>query len=467
MHPRRLLALPILAGLAILVADRLLWDAPLGLGAALLALALGAAVVVRGTPRPAAWAAVAMAAVLLLIDPGPLATILAVLALGGAALLARGWRPAAPAAAGRAVAGALLAALPRVIRDAYAVRRLRGRPLGISAWIVPLLGAAGFLVLFGIGNPVIGQWWGRLGDWLAEIGLPAPGRIVLWWAALFGAWTLARARSRAQTLQAVAAAVREPDALWTMRCLIAFNLAFVVQNACDLLYLWGGAGLPEGMTYASYAHRGAYPLVAAALLAGAFVLLCVRPGGVAERSPAARWLVLAFLIQTVVLAASSWWRLDLYVEAYGLSRWRLAALAWIGLVGLGLALIAWRIWRQRSGRWLVEANAWAVLAVLLVAALGDTDGLIANHNVERCLRGDASFDLAYIESLGVAALPALERLDHRRTDVATAAAIARLRGELHDQLSDWRGWSWRRLAVRSELAATASAPRARLLPAAR
>ena len=38
------------------------------------------------------------------------------------------------------------------------------------------------------------------------------------------------------------------------------------------------------MTYASYAHRGAYPLIVTALLAGGFVLLALRPnGGMEER----------------------------------------------------------------------------------------------------------------------------------------------------------------------------------------
>lgn len=452
MHPRRLLALPAVAGLTIILADRLLWDAPLGLGAGLLALAVGACLVARLTPRPAAWLAVASAAVLLVIDPGLLAGALAIMLLGAAAVIARGWSPTAPAAAARAISGAVLRALPRLPHDVRLYRRLRGGRMGLSAWFVPALGALGFLVLFGLGNPLIGRWWAALGDWLGDIGLPAPGRIALWWSALLASWTLARARGQTALAAAAASVVREPDARWTVRCLIAFNAAFVLQNLCDLVYLWGGAGLPADMTYASYAHRGAYPLVAAALLAGAFVLVCVRPGGLAERSPLARWLVLVFLIQTVVLALSSWWRLDLYVDAYGLSRWRLATLVWMGLIALGLGFIALRIHGQRSSGWLVEANAWALATVLLTAAVADGDGLIARHNVDRSMRGGQPLDLAYTAGLGIAALPALERFVAIHRDAEAHGEVERLRQRLHDELSDWRGWSWRRWAIRAELA---------------
>ena len=39
---------------------------------------------------------------------------------------------------------------------------------------------------------------------------------------------------------------------------------------------------PTASTYAAYAHRGAYPLIATALLAAGFVLVAMRPGGPAE-----------------------------------------------------------------------------------------------------------------------------------------------------------------------------------------
>ena len=38
------------------------------------------------------------------------------------------------------------------------------------------------------------------------------------------------------------------------RPLILFNALFALQSGLDLLYLWGGANLPGGMSHAEYAH---------------------------------------------------------------------------------------------------------------------------------------------------------------------------------------------------------------------
>ncbi len=63
-----------------------------------------------------------------------------------------------------------------------------------------------------------------------------------------------------------------------LRALIVFNLMFAVQTVLDAAYLWGGVALPDGMTYASYAHRGAYPLIVTALIAAGFVLAALQAG---------------------------------------------------------------------------------------------------------------------------------------------------------------------------------------------
>lgn len=43
--------------------------------------------------------------------------------------------------------------------------------------------------------------------------------------------------------------------------LLIFNIIFLVQNLMDVVFIWGGSELPDGLTYAKYAHQGAYPLV--------------------------------------------------------------------------------------------------------------------------------------------------------------------------------------------------------------
>ncbi len=104
------------------------------------------------------------------------------------------------------------------------------------------------------------------------------------------------------------------------------------------------------MSLAEYAHRGAYPLIATALLAGLFVLVALRPGQADRQQAAGRaawwWPGSA---QNLLLVASSILRTADYIEAYALTRFRIAAMIWMVLVGLDLVLICWRM-LARQGR---------------------------------------------------------------------------------------------------------------------
>lgn len=164
-----------------------------------------------------------------------------------------------------------------------------------------------------------------------------------------------------------------------LRALIIFNLLLGVQTVFDATLLWGGAALPHGMTYAEYARRGAYPLLATALLAGAFAL-AARPflGEHRLLTP----LVLLWLGQNVALCLSSALRLELYVEAFGLTYLRLYAMVWVALVGAGLALTAWQIWRVRPNVWLLTRSAALGLGVLYLSCFVNFGHIVAEQNLK-------------------------------------------------------------------------------------
>jgi hypothetical protein len=219
----------------------------------------------------------------------------------------------------------------------------------------------------------------------------------------------------------------------------------------DAVYLLGGAALPKHLTYAQYAHRGAYPLVLAALLAALFVLGCYERD--AEEA-AMRWprrLVYVWLAQNVFLVFTAAWRLWLYVQAYTLSRWRVAAAVWMLLVGMGLVWILVHIAARRSGAWLVNVNVVTALAVLYACCFVNFDGYIARFNADHCreVGGQGpNLDHGYMLRLGPDALPGLVRL-HVRLEEGEARARVRhyiqcLRRRLMADLANWRGWTWRR-----------------------
>ena len=207
--------------------------------------------------------------------------------------------------------------------------------------------------------------------------------------------------------------------------LILFNLLLAVQTGMDALYLWGNAGLPEGLSYAEYAHRGAYPLLATALLAGAFAL-AARP--YLDEGRGLRGWMLLWLGQNVLLVISSLLRLSLYVEAYGLTYLRIYAAICMALVAAGLCLTGWQIMRGRSNRWLLTRTAGLTLAVLYACCFVNFAALIAREN----LRHPQRYDEYYVCNLG--SMAAAEIASSPRTTGCPAIA---------PQIGNWREWGFR------------------------
>jgi hypothetical protein len=213
----------------------------------------------------------------------------------------------------------------------------------------------------------------------------------------------------------------------------------------DLTYLWGGASLPDGMTHAQYAHRGAYPLIVTALLAAGFVLIAMRPGGPAEQSRLIRPLVLAWIGQNILLVISSIFRLDLYVAAYSLTCLRFAAFIWMVLVATGLLLILLQIVLKKSNAWLLAANTGSLALALYACCFVNVPQMVASYNVEHCRENGGAglnLDLPYLASLGPQALPAIE--PHVKK-IPALAAIARDTRRGYDRMrpANWRGWTYR------------------------
>lgn len=419
---------------------------------------------------------------------------------------------------------------------------------GLVGVVIPVILSLVFLGLFSLANPVIADWMGRGIDRVSDLVFNVTEyvtftRLMLWYFAGFVCWGLLRYRPRhtrtyrrppalrpapmppgaspptvPHPIQAMADRKRDSnDAPPTMqthqqaqasrkddvialiavqyqklivRSLMAMNAVFAVQLVLDSRYLVLGQPLPEGMSYAEYAHRGAYPLIVTAILAAAMVLAVFRPGGVAQRSVWARRLVLLWIAQNVVLVVSAVWRLAAYVDLYTLTRLRVAAAIWMLMVAGCLVLLLWRIARSRDNTWLTGwAMGWG-LCVLWLCSFVPFDPMIARYNVMNCqeLGGHAGpIDVGYLEHLGPDALPAIAYLIENLPDQAgqspsayevessadarlaeiqvarindhpsaaqdpTAVSLhdelanvqSELSKDLSDQLGAWRGWTVRR-----------------------
>jgi hypothetical protein len=348
------------------------------------------------------------------------------------------------------------------------------RPLRtVGLWMIPIGLGSLFACLFAIANPVVEHWLVLACDLFNKLVsqfylLAEPDRATLWIAAAAITYALLRfsRRRRRRLISGENATAQRPtpssplalpETAIVTRCLLVFNLVFAVETVLDLIYLWGGRALPAGLNYKQYAHRGAYPLIATALLAGGFVLVTFRNEANTKDSRAARRLVYAWIAQNVLLVVSAGWRLWLYVDVSMLTRLRLATSIWLLLVAAGLLSLIWRILRRRDNDWLIRFNCAMAAAVLYVCCFVNYDGFIASWNAGHCevLRhGGDTADLSYFRTLGEESLPALRRLEPQLDTPASRAAavglIAELNGRITAEMADWRGWTWRRARLSAE-----------------
>src|SRR5581483_3015836 len=310
----------------------------------------------------------------------------------------------------------------RLIADVLRMSDVRALSKRFALWAMPLLLGGIFLLLFAAANPLIER---AIRDLVPAdlFSLINPVRMLFWALMLSLAWPFVHARWRRRKERAPA--VPPPEAVAPtshvpsvfgddaiLRSLILFNLLFAIQTVLDLVFLWGNARLPDGISYAGYAHRGAYPLIITALLAAAFVLAAMRPQGSAQKSGIIRPLVYLWIGQNVLLVISSMLRLTRYMEIYLLTGWRIAALVWMLLVAAGLVLIVARIILKQSNGWLVRMNLIGLLATLYVCSLVNFDAIIADYNVTHSKEASGkgvNLDLNYLYTLGPQALPALQR----------------------------------------------------------
>ncbi len=424
--PARPLLTPLLSATAcVALADWLFYDWQIGISLALFLGVLGAVAVAGNRVYATRTVQIVMAAIfaaglLALIEDvnvlsvivGALATALFVIVMTARGNSSWQWNlfeaAIAPLRGPFQLAGDLFVALQQMKQQVPEWLRMGS----LIAWIVPLSVFAVFLGLFSSANPLIEH--GLMQIDLRFLSNHSDLQRTLFWLFIACAiWPFIHRRIRrtparkSEPSPAVAAEPSELDYLFgaqaMLRSLILFNALFALQTGLDLVYLWGGAALPDGLTYAEYAHRGAYPLIATALLAAGFVLIAMRPGGPAEQSRLIRPLVLVWTGQNILLVISSILRLDLYVAAYS-------------------------------------------LLVLYGCCFVNAPRVVASYNVEHCREAGGTglnLDLKYLFSLGPQILPVVEPRLQKISALQPYVAGFRFDYEARSRPVNWRAWGFR------------------------
>ncbi|MEU3555453.1 DUF4153 domain-containing protein [Streptomyces fragilis] len=362
---------------------------------------------------------------------------------------------------GRSWAAVLLAPLglcgATVPGLAWAARGLKERAAGTSGRLGPVLRGTGvavvLLVVFGaLFAGADAAFADLLSNLVPDLEEPADGplRLVTFVLGVVGALAAARTAAAPVPWDRTRVPAGRPRGRteWALP-LIVLTVLFAAFNAVQLAVLFGGydAVLDKtGLTYSEYARQGFWQLLIVTLL---FLVVVIVAARTAPRSgPRDRVLVRGVLgvlcALALVVVASAVRRMDMYVDAYGLTRLRISVLAmefWLGLVIV--LVMAAGVW---GARWLPRAVAVSAAAGVLAFGLMSPDALIAEHNVTR-YTANGKIDRAYLEGLSVDAVPALDRLE----EPLRSCLLAEYTDEL-DDAPPWYATSWSEREARRILA---------------
>lgn len=324
-----------------------------------------------------------------------------------------------------------------------------------------------FVALFSAADAVFAQVVGDLVDIDVDLG-DLPGRLivatVLGWLAA-GGMALAAAEHGAEEAQDRGRSggwrIGTTEAVTVLAAVAGVFLLFVALQAA---YLFGGRDTLEatGLTYAEYARRGFFELVAVALLAGGLVIGIERL--VRDRTRLLVGLASGMVVLTGVVIVSAALRLRLYQEAYGWTELRFYVLATIALLAIGAIGLLVGLATDRV-RWIGHVLIGGALAIGLALNLIGPVRFISEQNVARVMDprlvpadGRSGLDELYAISLADDALPALARSLSAFEDLDSAYLAGALGWRLEelrndDGLNAWQAWNAGRAAARDALEA--------------
>lgn len=272
-----------------------------------------------------------------------------------------------------------------------------------------LLGVV-FVVLFVSADAVLGHFLGKvfqsvssLFDMLDFTLLQRFLQIIFWSVLSFGVLvTVAKSLHTKHITLSVKKELRAQDTNLILSVLVTIFAVFI---GLQVRYLLLRTGLPEGITYANYARQGYGQLLIATFLAAAVIkyLLSTTRSAVLPRS--SQKLASTLIVLNILIVITAWIRLGLYVSAYGLTMPRV--IAHMGLISIiigCIVLILWT-WGRINSRALYAANFYALLGVLMIAALLNPEAIIAKQNINLA-EHRKRLDTSYLRYLSADSWPA-------------------------------------------------------------
>lgn len=200
--------------------------------------------------------------------------------------------------------------------------------------------------------------------------------------------------------------------------LVIYTMFVIIQ----FKYLFAGSALPDGLTYTQYARKGFFELLALTGVNIAIILTVTK----LTKSQNGVWLNFSKVLChylcaiTIILLASSFYRMFLYTNDDGLTRLRFFVMGFLVFEAIGLIVTFFYIHKPKFNIVLI----YTVTALTYYSLLNiiPADRIIAKNQIDKYLDGKRN-DIDYIFTLSSDSIPAMEYLYENTDDENTKKRI--------------------------------------------
>jgi hypothetical protein len=220
------------------------------------------------------------------------------------------------------------------------------------------------------------------------------------------------------------------------------NGLFFLFILIQLTYLFGGLSniSGHGFTYAEYARKGFFELLAVALVAFGMAWVLDKTTARSDRghSLAFRILSSALIVQVGLVMVSAFKRLYLYEQAFGFTTLRLYSHVFVVFLAIIFVLLLIKIVKNQSEhRFALPAF---ITAVVFLAGLNilNPDAFIARQNLQR-FHQTGKLDAAYVAGLSDDAVPQIKQAISDTTGPTRQLLVGSLNNR--SAPSGWQSWN--------------------------
>jgi hypothetical protein len=233
------------------------------------------------------------------------------------------------------------------------------------------------------------------------------------------------------------------DPVILITILIMICLVYSLFNFIQFTYLFGSLNskLPSSLTYAEYARRGFWELIAVTLINLTILIININFTEKAQNkiNTVAKILNSLLVFFTTIMLFSAHFRMSLYEEVYGYTYLRIFTHSFM-LYIFGLLLITLtRIWYSRLS--LLKFYLIISLIAYTLINFANVDSIIAKNNIDRYHK-TGKLDINYLTSLSYEAAPQIVQLltELKNKEDTSSIKLENYLFTRKQQLKQWDNW---------------------------